>query len=89
MKVTGSSNVNKVLDIILNKVGRTDKASKSAILSGAGNGYGVGVTVENPRIAALETHFADVPDFEYNTHQAQLVINGALMGAESEETAEI
>ncbi len=89
MKVTGSDHVSKVLNLILNKVGKADNGIKSAIITGNVDTTGVGVTVENPRIAALEKHFADVPDFEYNTHQVQLVIKGALMGGAIEETAEI
>lgn len=89
MKVSGSNHVDKVLSFILNKVGKSDNNLKSAIINGNANSSGVGITVENPEIAALERHFADVPDFEYNTRQTQLVITGAIMGGEIEETAEI
>ena len=89
MKVTGSNNVNKVLNMILNKIGHSDKTSKAALLTGATSNYGMGVTVENPRIATLEKHYANVPDFEYNKHQYQLLIRGPLMGGATEEISEI
>ena len=63
--------------------------SKEALITGANQGYGKGVSVENPQILALENHFSGVPVFEYNSKQENLVINGPLMGGAEEELLEV
>ena len=89
MKVTGQNNVQKILSSLINRIGKPQEASKAAIIAGAKPEYGMGVSVENPQIAALEQHFSSVPDFEYNVRQENLVINGPLMGGAEEEMLEV
>lgn len=89
MKVSGQNNVQKILSSLINRIGKSQDTSKAAIIAGAKPEYGMGVSVENPRIAALEQHFSSVPDFEYNVHQENLVIDGPLMGGAEEEMLEV
>ncbi len=89
MKVTGQNNVSKVISTLLTNISKFDKAANGAIITGSGSDYGMGVTVQNPQIAALEKHFSDVPEFEYNSKQENLVINGPLMGGATEELLEV
>ena len=89
MKVSGSNNISKLLTSLLNKVNKSGNVQKSAIITGVPAGYGMGVSVENPQIAALEKHFEKVPDFEYNSRQQNLVINGPLMVGAEEELLEV
>ena len=88
MKVSGSNNIGKVLSTLLNKVSKSENIS-TAIIKGTAAGYGMGVSIENPQIAALEKHFESVPEFEYNSRQQNLVINGPLMGGADEELLEV
>lgn len=89
MKVTGQNNVSKIISTLLNNIGKTDNVSKGAIITGAKADYGKGVSIENPQVLALEKHFANVPEFEYNSKQENLVINGPMMGGAEEELLEV
>ena len=89
MKVTGQNSVNRILNAFLKNIGKTVK-SQDVILTAANQSYEKGVAVEDsPQILALKDHFADVPDFEYNSKQENLVIVGPVMGGSVEELLEV
>ena len=90
MKVTGSNHVSKAIKFFLNKVSKSDTSLKSPIISAKARNADAGLNVtENPQITYLTEKFKDVSQFEYNTTQTTLVLDGAPMGINDEVMAEI
>lgn len=64
----------------VSRIGKSLQEGFGQIFSTKTSNYGLGVTLENPRLAKLEEHFKDVPAFEYNNFQTNLKIKDDLMG---------